>query len=127
MLQHPETAPAPRHIAGSVWQQGTITAAVSLSTRLLAPLAGRSRRGRAQHLRTGGFLALLPVEALGEVAYLRFQRFHLRLQGRFALHQARVLGSPVVGFPLEGDIVLLRQHHALLGERGGVLVARWCL
>src|SRR6266446_4492772 len=83
------------------------------------------RLGLAQSLGTSGLLALLPVEALGEVASLRFKRFHLRLQGRFALHQACVLGPPVVGFPLERDVGLLRQYHGLLGEGRGMLAAHW--
>src|SRR5229473_4984942 len=49
-------------------QHGTITAAVSLSPGLLASLSGIGRLGLAQSLGTSGLLALLPVEALGEVA-----------------------------------------------------------
>jgi hypothetical protein len=49
-------------------QHGTITAAVSLRTGLLASLSGIGRLGLAQSLGTSGLLALLPVEALGEVA-----------------------------------------------------------
>src|SRR5688572_21232511 len=108
-------------------QKGTITAAVSLRTKLLSPLSGIGRIRLAKSLGTGGFLALFPVEALGEVAYLSFKPFHLRLQGRFALYQARVLGPPVVGFPLECDIVLLCQHDGLFGEGCRLLVARRCI
>src|SRR5262249_39615404 len=40
--------------------------------------------------------------------------------GRFTLHKSGMLGAPVVRFPLELNIGLLRQHHRLLGEGGGV-------
>jgi hypothetical protein len=106
-------------------QTGTITAAVSLRTGLLASLSGRGRLGLAQSLGTRGLLALFSVEAVGEVASRRFKRFPLRLQGRFAWHQACVLGPPVVGFPLERARVLLRQYHGLLGEGRGMLAAHW--
>jgi hypothetical protein len=74
-------------------QHRTITATVSPRTRLLAPLPSGGIMGLATSLGTGRLLALLPVQALIEVAELRFKPFHLRLQGRFALHQARVLGA----------------------------------
>src|SRR5216683_3542225 len=108
-------------------QSGTITAAVSRCARLLAPLPRMGLIGRAKRLGTGGLLALLPIEALGEVAQLRFKRLHLRLQGGFTLHQTCMLGPPVVGFPLEGDIVLLPQHYRLFGERRGLLTAHRCI
>ena len=60
-------------------QHRTITATVSLRTRLLAPLSSGGISGLATSLGTSGLLALLPVEALIEVAYLRFKPFHLRL------------------------------------------------
>ena len=107
-------------------QGATITAAVSYSARLLSPLSRMGHTGCADSLGTGGLLALRPVEALVEVAHLSFKRFHLRLQGRFALHEARVLGPPVVGFPLDLPIVLLRQHHRLLGKGRGMLRVGWC-
>src|SRR5262249_23667521 len=107
-------------------QGATITAAVSRSARLLPPLAKRGQMGCAGSLGPGSFLALGPVEPLGEVAPLRFKRFHLRLQGRFTLHEGRVLSPPVVGFPLDRNIVLLRQHHRLLGKGCGVLSVGWC-
>ncbi len=105
-------------------QGGAITAAVTWPARLLAPFPSRSLMGLATGLGTSRLLALFPIETLGEVAYLRFKRFHLRFQGRFALRKTGVLGSPVVRFPLEGNIVLLRQHDALFGEGGRLLAAR---
>jgi len=107
-------------------QHRTITAAVSLRTRLLAPLSGIGCIGLAQCFGSGGLLTLLPIEALVEIAYLRFKRFHLRLQGCFTLHQARVLGSPVVCLPLKCDIVLLCQHHCLFGEGRRLRAAHRC-
>src|SRR5437764_6855166 len=92
-------------------QRGTITAAVSRCARLLAPLARLDLIDRTERLGSSGLLAFRPIETLGEIAYLRFKGFYLRLQRRFALHQASVLGPPVVRFPLECDIVLLCQHH----------------
>src|SRR5712691_8511593 len=77
---------------------------------LLLPLARTDRLPLATRVGTGRFLALSPVEA----------------SVRFALHQARVLGPPVVGLPLEHDIVLLRQHHSLLGKGRGALAVDRC-
>jgi hypothetical protein len=92
-------------------QRGTITAAVSRCARLLAPLARLDRIDLPERLGSSGCLAFRPIEALGEIASLRFKGFYLRLQRRFALHQACVLGPPGVRFPRECDIVLLCQHH----------------
>src|SRR6266702_8576622 len=76
-------------------------------------------------VRTCGLLALGAVQTLVEVADRGLKRFHLRLQGRFALHKPRVLRLPVMRLPLELDVGLLREHHTLLRKRGGVVaVAR---
>ena len=107
-------------------QGRAITAAMSWRARLLAPLSSRSHSRLAKRLGTSGFLALLAVETLVEVAYLRFKGLHLRLQGRLALEALLVLRPPIVSFPLEGDIILLRQHHRLLGEGCGALGAHRC-
>ena len=69
-------------------QGGTITATMPLHARLLPPISRTGRLGLTGSLGTGRFLALGPVEALVQVAHLRFKHFHLCLQGRFALHQA---------------------------------------
>jgi hypothetical protein len=84
-------------------QGGAITATMPLHARLLPPIARTGRLGLTSSLRTGRFLALGSVEALVQVAHLSFKHFDLCLQGRFALHQARVLGPPVVGLPLEAE------------------------
>src|SRR5215468_5203763 len=107
-------------------QGGAITAPMPLHARLLPPMARTGRRGLTGRFGTGRFLALGPVEALVQVAHLSFKHFDLGLQGRFALHQARVLGPPVVRLPLEPDIVLLRQHHYLLGKGRGALAVDRC-
>src|SRR6266581_1508575 len=102
-------------------QGGTITAAVTLTARLLPPRAGTGRLGTASMVRTCGLLALGAVQTLVEVADRGLKRFHLRLQGHFALHKPRVLRLPVIRLPLELDIGLLCQHHALLGKGSGVV------
>src|SRR4029453_4385137 len=97
-----------------------------LHARLLPPISRTGRLGWTGSLGTGRFLALGPVEALVQVAHLSFKHFDLCLQGRFALHQAHVLCPPVVGLPLEPDIVLLRQHYYLLGKGRGALAVDRC-
>jgi len=92
-------------------QRGTITAAVSRWARLLAPLSRLDLMDLPERLGSSGLLAFRPLEALGEIASLRFKGFSLRLQRRVALPQACVLGPPVVRFPLACDRVLLCQHH----------------
>jgi hypothetical protein len=107
-------------------QGGAITATMPLHARLLPPISRTGRLGLTGSLGTGRFLTLGPVETLVQVAHLRFKHFDLCLQGRFALHQARVLCPPVVGLPLEPDLVLLRQHHYLLGKGRGALAVDRC-
>src|SRR5216684_6609606 len=98
------------------WQGGTITTAMSPTPRLLPPLAGTGRLGRASPVGPRRLLALGAVQPLGQVADGGPERFHFRLQGRFPLHKPRVLRPPVVRLPRELDVGLLRQHHGLLGK-----------
>src|SRR6266849_3678925 len=98
------------------WQGGTITTAMSLTPRLLSPLAGTGRLRRASPVGPRRLLALGAVQPLGQVADGGLERFHFRLQGRFPLHKPRVLRPPVVRLPRELDVGLLRQHHCLLGK-----------
>jgi hypothetical protein len=107
-------------------QGGAITATMPLHARLLPPISRTGRLGLTGSLGTGSFLALGPVEALVQGAHLSFKHCDLCLQGRFALYQARVLCPPVVGLPLEPDIVLLRQHPYLLGKGRGALAVDRC-
>src|SRR5215475_3038421 len=92
---------------------------MALAARLLSPIAGTRWWARPGSVAPRSLLALGAVEALGQVADRGLKRFHLRLQGRFALQEPRVLCTPVVRLPLELDIGLLRQHHCLLREGGG--------
>src|SRR5713101_1852992 len=94
---------------------------MALATRLLPPIAGTGWFELPGSVTPRSFLALGAVEALVQVADRGLKRFHLRLQGRFALHQPRVLRPPVVRLPLELDIGLLRQHHGLLRKGGGAI------
>src|SRR2546427_1830119 len=104
---------------------GTVTAAVPLAAKLLTTRAGIGRLGAASLVRTYGLLAFGAVQTLVEVADHGLKRFHLRLQGRFALERLLMLRSPVLGLPLELDIGLLRQHYTLLRKRSSVVaVAR---
>src|SRR5712691_10481993 len=103
------------------WQGGTITTAMSPTPRLLPPLAGTGRLGRASPVGPRRLLALGAVQPLGQVADGGLERFHFRLQGRFPLHKPRVLRPPVVRLPRELDVGLLRQHHGLLGKGSGVV------
>src|SRR5713101_7711751 len=68
-------------------------------------------------------LALGAIQALGQVADRGLQRFHVRLQGGFPLHQPLVWRLPVVCLPCELDVGLLCQHHCLLrkGHRASPL------
>src|SRR5262245_14776475 len=93
---------------------------MSLTAGLLPPMFWAVHLGRGRSVCTRGFLALGTIEPLSEIAHHGLQRCHFSLQGRFTLHKPSMLGSPVVRFPLECDIGLLRQHHRLLGEGGGV-------
>ena len=103
-------------------QQGrTLTAAMALAARLLPPRARTRRRELSRIIRTCRFFALGAVEALGQVAGRRLKQCHFCRQGRFALDRLRVLRLPVIRLPRELDIGLLRQHHALLGKRRGVV------
>src|SRR6267142_472238 len=104
-------------------QGGTITATMPRTARLLAPLAGTGRLERASTVGTRSLLALGAIQALGQVADRGLQRFHVRLQGGFPLHQPLVLRLPVVCLPFELDVGLLRQHHCLLrkGRRASPL------
>src|SRR5712691_11611448 len=107
------------------WQGGTITPAVSLTPRLLSPLAGTGRLGCTSTVGTRRLLALGAVQTLGQVADRGLKRCHFRLQGCFALEKPLVLRPPVIGLPLEPNIGLLRQHHGVLGKgRGAILVHR---
>ena len=45
----------------------------------------------------------------------------------FALNLPLVLLAPILGVPVELDIILLGQHHDLLGKGRGDIVARWSL
>src|SRR5215475_2210381 len=94
---------------------------MALAARLLSPIAGTRWCARPGSVATRSFLALGAVEALGQVADRGLKRFYLRLQGRFALQEPRVLRPPVVRLPLELNIGLLRQYHALLRKRGDVV------
>src|SRR6266700_7452376 len=107
-------------------QGGTITAAVTLTARLLPPRAGTGRLGTASMVRTCGLLALGAVQTLVQVADRGLKRFHLRLQGRFALERLLMLRPPVLGLPLELDIGLLRQHNTLLRKRSSVVAVACC-
>src|SRR6266705_6072997 len=106
---------------GSHEQGRTLTAAMALAARLLPPMARTRRLGLRCLIRSCRFFALGAVETLGQVADRRLKRGHLCCQGRFALDRPRVLRLPVIGLPRELDIGLLRQHHALLGKRRGVV------
>src|SRR2546428_898008 len=94
---------------------------MALAARLLPPMARTRRLGLRCLIRSCRFFALGAVETLGQVADRRLKRGHLCCQGRFALDRPRVLRLPVIGLPRELDIGLLRQHHALLGKRRGVV------
>jgi len=76
------------------WQSGSVTAAMALTTGLLASLAGTERLGLPPTLGTCGLLALLAVQALLQVADGSLMGGHLRLQSGFALEKL-----------LEGDAV----------------------
>ena len=102
-------------------QGRTLTAALALAARLLPPRARTRRRGLSRIIRICRFFALGAVETLGQVADRRLKRGHFGRQGRFALDRPRVLRLPVICLPRELDIGLLRQHHALLGKRRGVV------
>ena len=68
------------------------------------------------------------VEQVAALAWNRWQASP-GIGGSFRVeyaHQARVLGPPVVGLPFEPDIVLLRQHHYLLGKGRGALAVDRC-
>src|SRR5215468_6979370 len=93
---------------------------MSLTTGLLPPIFGAVHLGRGRSVCTRCFLALGTIEPLSEIADRGLQRCHFSLQGRFTLHKPRMLGSPVVRFPLECNIGLLRQHHRLLGKGSSV-------
>src|SRR5437660_6386833 len=107
-------------------QDRTVTAAMALAARLLPPMARTQRLGLIRMIRACRFLALGAVETRGQFADPRLKRFHFCRQGRFALYRPRVLRPPVVRFPLELDIVLLRQHHRLLGKRRRALIIDRC-
>src|SRR5438105_10446294 len=107
-------------------QDRTVTAAMALAARLLPPMARTQRLGLIRMIRACRFLALGAVETLGQVADRRPHRSHFGRQGRFAPYRPRVLRPPVVRFPLELDIVLLRQHHRLLGKRRRALIIDRC-
>src|SRR5882724_1656878 len=107
-------------------QGGAITAAMPRTPGLLPPLARIGQCGRPRTVRTRRFFAFGAVEPLGQVADGALEGFHVSLQGRFPFHKPRVLGPPVVRLPLELNIVLLRQHHCLLGKGRGMLSVGWC-
>src|SRR5437870_1913360 len=107
-------------------QDRTVTAAMALAARLLPPMARTQRLGLIRMIRACRFLALGAVETLGQVADRRLKRFRFCRQVRFGLYRPRVLRPPVVRFPLELDIVLLRQHHRLLGKRRRALIIDRC-
>src|SRR5262245_57707057 len=94
---------------------------MALAARLLPPMARTRRLGLSCLLRSCRIFALGTVETLDQVADRRLQRVHFCRQGRFAFDRPRVLRLPVIGLPRELDIGLLRQHHALLGKRRGVV------
>src|SRR5262245_30857186 len=99
----------------------TVTAAVSLAAKLLTTRAGTGRFGAASLVRTYRLLALGAIQTLVEVADRGLKRFHLRLQGRFALERLLMFRPPVLSLPLELDIDLLRQHYTLLRKRRSVV------
>src|SRR5262245_4667228 len=94
---------------------------MALAARLLPPMARTRRLGLSCLLRSCRFFALGTVETLDQVADRCLLRVHFCRQGRFAFDRPRVLRLPVIGLPRELDIGLLRQHHALLGKRRGVV------
>src|SRR5512138_2047538 len=101
-------------------QGETIATTMSLTAGLLPPIFWVVHLGRGCSVSTRCFLALGTIEPLSEIANRGLQRCHFPLQGRFTLHKSSMLGSPAVCFPLECARGLLRQHHRLLGEGGGV-------
>ncbi len=94
---------------------------LSAPSRYATTRAGTGRFGAASLVRTYGLLALGAVQTLVEVADRGLKRFHLRLQGCFALERLLMLRPPVLGLPLELDIGLLRQHYTLLRKRSSVV------
>ena len=97
-------------------QDGTFTANVPLTSRLLPPLSGTGQLGRASAVGAGSFLALGAIQALCQVADRSLKRFYCRLQGRFPLHKPLVVRPPGISLPPDGDIGRLHQHHGLLGK-----------
>ena len=100
-------------------QSGALTAAMALSTRLWAPLAGTGRLGLIHMLGACGRPTLLAVQALLEVADGGLMGGYFRLQSGFALEKSLIQRLPVIRLLLEFDMGLLGQHHRLLGKGGG--------
>jgi hypothetical protein len=106
---------------GHYREGGTVPAAVPLAAKLWTTRAGTGRLGAASLVRTYGLLALGAGQTLVEVADRGLQRFHLRLQDRFALERLLMVRPPVLGLPRELDRGLLRPHDTLRRKRSSVV------